>query len=320
MYLITPESIELAVSEDINTLVEFDNKGLLLGPDESLEDYVRRLDSLKRNIEALAQELDENGQVELLNTHFSRDDVIPPDVFRSAQSVTRNLYDFEIDWVPGFFANYRMGILFAGCAMYSHDDFFAVFIVRKAFKAKEKWMIYSRTELMAHELCHIAHIGFHTKDYEEIFAYQTSVSVFRKIFGGMLRTTTDTYLILACVVCLLLAQVINVVTRPPAQWREFPMPLIYSISMVGICFVFFRYVFCWRRFRKAKTNLGRVFSEPTGSAVLFRCDESEIKEISKLKRETDLRAWLSKKLYASTRWRIIVKKFAPWRQKLPSQN
>ena len=31
-----------------------------------------------------------------------------------------------------------MGVLFAGCAMYSFEDMFAVFVVRKAFKDSPK--------------------------------------------------------------------------------------------------------------------------------------------------------------------------------------
>ena len=311
MQIITPKNLDFIAKENIDTLVEFDNKGLLLGPNETLEEYCKRLGTLKENIQAMKHELKENGRIELLGTHFSKDEVIPHAIFQTAQTVTRTLYHFDIDWVPGFFANHRMGILFAGCALYSRDDFFAVFIIRKIFKLKERWIIYSRTELMAHELCHVAHIGFQTRDYEEIFAYQTSESAFRKILGGMLRTTTDTYMILTCVIVLLIAQILNVILRPPSLWHEFPMPLIYGISTLGFCLIFFRYLYFWHRFKNAQTNIMRVFGRLKALPVLFRCDGSEIKEISKLNEETDLRVWLSYKLHSSVRWRIIVKKFLP---------
>ena len=311
MELINQEKLALISKEDINTLVEFDNKGLLLGPDESLEEYVKRLATLSGNIKELQQELKKNGKVTLIGKCFTDADMIPNQVFKSVQNITRTLYGFDIDWVPGFFTNYRMGILFAGCAMYSYDDFFALFIIRKAFKEKEKWIIYSRTELMAHELCHVAHIGFHTRDYEEIFAYQTSDSIFRRAVGGILRTTTDTYLLLGCVAVLLISQIINVTTRPPSEWHNFPIPLIYGISFSGFGLVFFRYLFFWRRFTKARQNLGRVFGCSQALPVLFRCKGNEIKDISRLNKEVKLRIWLSSKLSESVRWRVIFKKFKP---------
>ena len=136
--------------------------------------------------------------------------------------------------------------------MYSYEDFFAIFIIRKAFKQKEKWVIYSRTELMAHELCHVAHIGFRIRNYEEIFAYQTSESLFRRMIGGMLRTTTDTYLLLASMLVMLVSQVINVTTRSPSEWHEFPMPLIYGTILLIFAYILFRYLFYWNRFRRAR--------------------------------------------------------------------
>ena len=312
MELITQKNLELIADEDINTLIKFDDKGLLLGPDESLEQYVERLRNLKDNILSLKQELEEKGQVELIGMSLSKNDVIPYHVFESAQSTTRALYGFEIDWVPGFFTNSRMGLLFAGCAMYSYDDFFAVFIIRKAFKLKERWIIYGRTELMSHELCHVAHIGFRTKNYEEILAYQTSESLFRRLLGGMLRTTTDTYLLLASMIGLLIAQIINITMRPPSEWRQFPMSLVYATTFLIIFCVVSRYLFYWNRFRKARKALVRVFGDTNALSVLFRCHGGEIREIARLPNTTTLRAWLSNKLHESIRWRIIVKKFSPW--------
>ena len=107
--LFTQENLDLIIREDIDTLIKFDNHGLLLGPDESTIHYVRRLENLKDNIAALRQELEEEKEVQLIDTSFTKDDVIPHEVFRSAQSITKSLYDFDIDWVPGFFTNSKMG-------------------------------------------------------------------------------------------------------------------------------------------------------------------------------------------------------------------
>ncbi len=309
MNLLSTENFELILAEDLETLVKFDDHGLLIGPGESLKDYAGRLELLNKNISELADELTENGEVELAGFRFNDTDAIPQPIFQSAESRTRDLYDFGINWVPGFFTNKQMGILFAGCAMYSREDSFAVFVIRKAFQWKEMWIIYSRTELMAHELCHIAHIGFDTKNYEEIFAYQSSESRFRRVCGGMLRTSADTYLLLFSVFVLLVAQLVNVAVRPPADWGKFPMPMIFSMTFLTIAFICSRYIFYMNRFRRAVKNLARLFDRRYSLPILFRCSETEIEKISKFHSDATLREWLNLNRQQSARWRVILQKY-----------
>ena len=163
---------------------------------------------------------------------------------------------------------------------------------------------------MAHELCHIAHIGFKTKNYEEIFAYQTSESGFRRKLGGLLRTTADTYLLLGSVIALLIAQVINITTRPPAEWNTLPMPLIYGAAVMVFIFISARYMFYWQRFKHALRNLSSVFTKEHALPVLFRCSDEEIKTLAKFKTTSDISAWLCEQMYSSVRWQIIMKKYA----------
>ena len=202
-----------------------------------------------------------------------------------------------------------MGFLFAGCAMYSLEDFFAVFVIRNAFRRKEKWLIYSRTELIAHELCHIAHIGFDVKDYEELLAYQTATSRFRRLFGGVLRSSKDTYMLLGSVIFLLVAQIVNITFRPPLEWQNFPMPLI----MGGVLFVFSWILTCYLHklftFRTACKRFSERITRNHILPILFRCSYEEIREISALKNKEILETWLTDKQRESVRWRIITNKY-----------
>lgn len=310
MKSINDEVLSAVRAGDLDTLVELDQQGLLIGPDESLDAYANRLQTLTKNIHKLQEELHRHGRIEFLNTVLDAKDAIPLPIFRASQGTNRSLYDFEIDWVPGFYANYRMGFLFAGCAFYSYDDFFAVFIIRKAYKKRERWLIYKRSELMAHELCHIAHIGFHATNFEELFAYQTSESSFRRMFGGMLRTTTDTYLLLGSVLLLLIAQSVNVFTREPPLWHTFPMPLFFGLTFLSILFICLRYRHYWKRFQRARKQLAPVFGADRALPVLFRCSEAEIRAIAGMKNADGLRDWLKSKPETSVRWMVILAKYA----------
>jgi hypothetical protein len=228
--LITEKKLDLVRERDLETLAVLDDHGLLIGPGETVEQFADRLQLLSANINQFKSEILESGAIDIFDTHLEKAGAIPTKDFKPALEKTRDLYDFEIDWVPGFYTNDRMGVLFAGCAFYSTDDYFALFVVRKAFEKNERWLIYSRTELLAHELCHIAHMGFGSVTYEEMFAYQTSPSRFRRVVGGVFRTPLDSYLILGSVMLLAAAQVVNrfvgemiPLTKPPIVFFVFAL-------------------------------------------------------------------------------------------------
>ena len=60
------------------------------------------------------------------------------------------------------------------------------FQLKPVFAKQEKWLIYSRQELISHEMCHIARFHLHSHRYEETLAYKTSTSRLRKAIGGAL--------------------------------------------------------------------------------------------------------------------------------------
>lgn len=310
MNLFATDKLEAAAAGDLETLITYDAHGLLLAPGESAQAFASRVRKLAANIAEVRQEVSRDGRLEFLDTRLRREDEIPPAVFESARRQTHELYRFAIDWVPGFFTDYKMGLLHAGCAFYSYDDFFALFILRKSFQKREKWLIYSRTELMAHELCHIAHVGFRSLNYEELFAYQTATSGFRKLVGGVLRTPKDTYLILGSVLCLLVAQVTNVLIRPPELWNSFPMPLIFGLVPLVIGVVVARYLTYRRRWRRAQNRLADCFGIQDTLAVTFRCSEAEIALLAAMRESEQLRQWLTERQAESLRWQVILARFA----------
>ncbi len=307
--IITPEKLRLISQQDLPTLIEFDTLGLLIGPDETIHDYCNRLKQLQKNLTEFNLALDTQGYIEIFDMKFAKSDLIPEPIFSEAQKRTSTLYDFTITWIPGFFTNERMGWLFAGCALYHQDDFSALFLIRKSFQHHDKWLIYSRNELIAHELCHIAHIGFNMKNYEELFAYQTAESRFRRICGGLLRSTTDTYLLLGSAVVMMVAQFLNLAIRPPSEWRNHPMPIIYLLCLMFMLYVILRYLFYFRRYQMAHQAIASIADGRYATAVLFRCSETEIKLIAKINLRDKLIHWISCRASQSMRWKIIKEKY-----------
>lgn len=308
--LFTADNLARLAADDLPTLARFDAAGILLGPGETGAQLADRVRHLAAHIAALRQELSRDGKADFQFTQFAAADEIPPPVFAAARARTEDLYGFSIDWVPGFYTQYRMGLLFAGCAYYSYDDYFALFILRRSFQHRERWLIYSRTELMAHELCHIAHLGLNSRHYEEILAYQTATSPFRRWVGGVLRTPRETTILMTTVLALLGAQILNLTFRAPERWHDFPMPQAFTLAALVIAGIVVQYLVALRRLRRAQAALARVAPRATARAILFRCTDADIAALAALPRQpAAVAAWLAQRHAAELRWRVTLHRF-----------
>ena len=213
------------------------------------------------------------ARVEFYEFSLTRAERIREKAYQDAVSATWGLYDFAIHWFPLLHQS-RHGLLFAGCALYSYEDFFAVFVIRKGFQKKDRWLIYSRNELMAHELCHIARIGFHSRAFEEMFAYCTASSGFRKFIGGMLRSPLDSYFLAGGALSLLAVQYTNIfLLTEPRQW-------LYAIPLGLFGYVLSRFGCAQAAFCLARRNLAKVFDSADALPVLFRCSDRDVYAIA----------------------------------------
>lgn len=312
MALITSDQLALVAQGELAALAELDARGIILGPGETPAAFADRVSTLARNIAELKQELSRSGRVEFLGARLEQKDAIPPEVFASARDRTQAFYRFAVDWVPGFFSNYQMGLLFAGCAYYSFDDFFALFIVRATFRERERWLLYSRTELMSHELSHIAHVAFRSRRFEEILAYQTSESAFRRVVGGFVRTPRDSYLVLGGVFALLAAQIANVVLIRAGVFTPNTIPTwpLFVLGLLPLVCLAVRHVLARRQFLRALERCRLVFGEAAG-AVLFRCADEEVAQLAALDDADAVTRWVDARSAAELRWRLIRHRFAP---------
>jgi len=203
----TVQELSKARKGDVKMLAEFDKRGLICGAHETLEEYCNRLQLFIKNLDEMESEVKKNGYLSLEDMKFANEERIPENSFKPSQKINRELYDFSIDWVPGFFLTPRFGMLFGGCAYSFDPDFFSLFIIRSSFKEKKKWLFYERDEIMSHELCHIARFAMNSHKYEEQFAYQTSGSKFRRNYGCMMRSAWETYILMILLLGMLTTQV-----------------------------------------------------------------------------------------------------------------
>jgi hypothetical protein len=300
--MLTDDLLQRGENGDLDALAALDRQGLLLGAEESLEEYAERLRSLQANIGRMDADLADTGSFTVEDLTVEADQRIPGELFAEPQDTTRQLYDFGIDWVPGFFIT-PQGVLFGGCAYYFYPDFFALFIIRRAFAERDRWLIYRRSELLAHELCHIARIGLGSTEYEEVFAYRTANSGFRRFFGGIFRTQWDSFSFLGTAFVILLGRLLQIFRfHSLPQWPFWVPFLVCLLAQLG------RHKVVMRRLDQARRAVAAICADQA-EAVLFRCTDAELHALAGLRTAAEATAWVEERCADSWRWRVIRHRF-----------
>lgn len=78
--------------------------------------------------------------------------------------------------------------------------------LRKIFESQDKFLgIYSKEEIINHELVHAKRIAIKGAIFEEVLAYQTSKSPFRRFFGPIFRSSKESAFFLLSSLTLILS-------------------------------------------------------------------------------------------------------------------
>ncbi len=290
--------------DDLDMLARLDRHGWLWGPGESFPEYLRRIQSEAEALARLETDLQFRGMAKVDGTVSVRaGDRIPPEILNAAAETTHKLFAFKLDWAPGFFVREGVGWLWGGCAWHDEERDCTMFLIRNDFRNSEKYLIYSRRELVAHELCHVARAAF-VNDWqlEEFFAYRTSQSALRRYMGNCFSTRWDAWLFLAPSLLILVAQLVNVFLVPIPIWPA------WAILVLGLGYLLWRNHRARQRFFRARHKL-RSWLKQNAQAVLFRSTWEEIGKIGKMHGRNEFFAWARKQAETEPRWRVIEHRF-----------
>ena len=289
--LLNTAAIEEVARGSVSALRKFDRHGLFPAPGENSQEFAARLTRLAAALNDLERQLQQKKYVEPCSgIKLKKDAVIPNNIYNEALAKTIELYDVKPDWVPGFFADESFGLLWGGCALSDMESNLVLFIIRKVFRQKRRFLVYDRQELMAHELTHAAHQSINEIKYEEYFAYRTAQSKLRKFFGGCFIYKYDAMLFLLPILLLPIVQILNVFAKV-----NLPMEYFYIIAALYPVFLSLRCFFTWQTAAKARKFLQKN-SVADPDAVLFRMTAAEIASLArgKMAQGNDLRWTLIK--------------------------
>ncbi|MGN0866051.1 MAG: hypothetical protein ACI4SG_00015 [Oligosphaeraceae bacterium] len=286
--------------EELPALAQWDKRGLFPAVDENGEAFARRLETLREKLGEWEEILRSKGECALDGLVLKQSQAIPARILEEAGRRTRSLYGFQCDWVPGFFQTPGMGWLFGGCTYSWPPDLFTVFIINERLREKKRTFLFSREELMAHELCHVARAGLNAQTFEEHFAYQTSKSPFRRAWGGIMHSQGDSFLFLGACLLLLLGQFLLPCCAP-----RLPLFLNWLPLLLATFFLAGRHCRTRTLFSKALTTLAQCCHGDLQKAriLLFHATDQEIRTLAAIPHDAapDLLAQWAR---AQLRWKI----------------
>lgn len=224
-------------------------------------------------------------------------------VINEALPITKKLFDIAPTWVPLFFSNYKLNFWHGGCAwIFQRDEnspTSAFFQLRQAFRKQERYLgLYERNELIAHEMAHVGRMMFEEPQFEELLAYKTSTSRFRRWFGPIIQAPWESALF---VLTLFLIFVIDLsVTGYP----EYSSKVIWLRVIPSFMFFYAlsRLLNKNGQFRKCHDNLAVITKNP--DAVIYRLTDKEIMTFAQLT-PIEIQMFTRALPTQSLRWRLI---------------
>lgn len=290
----------------IEELTALDAAGFIAGCGETEAEYLDRVSGIRAAHADFSERLLSSGSAEALDgITVKSEDAIPSEFYDAPAEVTRKLYGFEVRHVPGFFLSRKVGLLWGGCLIGDPELNFSLFLLRGTFRNRKKWLFYSRDELLAHELCHSARQSLGEATLEEFFAYQTSPSRLRRIFGNCFIRDLDAVLFVLPSLILLLAELARGFLFP-----AFPAWIFWILALLYPLYLLIRNQISLNLVRRAQKALIRCGVRET-FAVMFRCSREELEAIAKFSAPEELRAFAAAREENEVRWRIIRERFLP---------
>lgn len=243
-------------------LLEFNRRGLIHAPDEPDEIFFRRCQAA------------------------------PSRSSLSLSSFSQELFDINPDWVEVVYGNKGLRIWEGGCTWIDSEHI--TLQLNKAFLNKKSYFGYTQEEIVAHELVHVVRGSFEEPIFEEILAYQTSPSFFRRFFGPFFRTPKESLILIGLLFAYCLA----------TCFETFQAPL-FTIFISLIAWGLFRLLKAQTIFNRARKKLQVLVTPKKVLAVMLRLTDREIIRFSKMPQE-EIAAYAQKMAKITLRWQQIT--------------
>lgn len=273
-------------------LIEYNRRGLIPGPKEAEEEFQARVEfclSLKTKL---------LSEIQIPGSEPQDDTIVAP-----ALQLTDQLYGISPDWVPVFFSNWKLAPWHGGAAwifkLQEDSSLGAILQLRKPFYKKSHYLgIYSRNELMAHEMAHVGRMAFEEKKYEELLAYKTSKSWFLRLCGPIIQSAAESRLIIYILATLLIMDAYFLFQGSLTAYLDTQIFKLLPLALIILAL--FRLNKRQKTLAKTEKNLASI--SPHAKEILYRLTDKEIDTFAQMPKD-DILKYMNQD--PSLRWKVI---------------
>lgn len=275
--------------------------GLIPGPCETEEAFLLRANYCQNLNDCLPEEI---------KAHLLTDQSFSPHILNEAAENLRKRYDCSPRWIPLFFNNYKLPFWHGGCAwifqMTEQSSTAALIQLRQSFNHSQKYLgIYDRNELLTHELSHIGRMMFQEPKFEEILAYRTANSSFRRWFGPIIQSSTESALFMLLLFVLIVFDFFLIALSGPDAFA-----IAFWLKLIPFSVIIIALLRLWKRqkiYKLCVKNLEACIGQEKAEAVAYRLKDQEIHLFSKFPQE--IKNYAKSKINEELRWKVIYKAY-----------
>lgn len=278
---------------------EWNSQGFIPGPEETEAEFAKRVAYCLNLKEHLSQQ---TGAA----LPFETGEEGPPAILEEAIPAAQELYGIAPRWVPLFFSNHQLTFWHGGCAwIFQMDEKTptAAFLqLRAQFRQSHSYLkIYHRNELIAHELAHVGRMLYQEPQFEEMLAYQSSASSWRRWLGPIVTSSKETlwFIILLGVVIMADFALLSIGPRmAPFSWWIKLAPFLLIVLAFG------RLIMRHRCFNRCLHYLEMLYPPKIARHFIYRLRDSEIKKFSQSS-PSQIQEFIESSSLSSFRWRFL---------------
>ncbi len=280
----------------------WNRQGLIPGLEETEEAFKARAFFCL----ALEQELVKKVGADL---PFDAGDQASQEILKEGTIITSDLYGIAPGWVPIFFNNYQLAPWHGGCAwIFQLDEqtpTSAFLQLRAGFRKQKSYLaLYDRQELIAHELAHVGRMMYHEPQFEEILAYRSSSSCWRRWLGPIVQSSKESLLFIFILGAVLMADLALLVLDQPinagALWGLKLAPLAL------IAFALMRLIYKQWLFTRCEKKLEELYANASDAAhLLYRLSDGEIRHFAH-STTGSIKAFMQEQATHSFRWQFLL--------------
>lgn len=252
----------------------FNKQGIIPGPDESEEHFLKRADMCLNFKEKMGENLE-------------------------SPKISLKQFDVDPNWVPILYSNDKLSLWQGGCTwivqLEENAPQSAFLQLRKSFKKHPNYLfLYNHEEMLKHEFAHVGRLQFEEPKFEEFFAYASSPSSFRRVFGPIIQSSKESFAFFIVLLLIFLSD-ISLVTLGNEQ-LFFKMMWLKLIPLTMII------AGCIRLFIRHRTLNQCLQKVP--APVAYRLTDKEIQLFSKWDK-AKIMNYIEENKEKSLRWKAI---------------